>query len=68
MASPVNYLGVYKALYSYEAQGEDEVAIEEDQLVFVLDNSDDEYDPFPYWSASPHTLMTPSLCSVLLAG
>lgn len=35
-------LGLYKAQYTYTAQGEDEVSMEEDQLVFLLDNSDDE--------------------------
>jgi hypothetical protein len=36
-------LGLYKALYSYAAQGEDEVSVDEDQLVFLLDTSDEEY-------------------------
>ena len=34
--------GVYKALYAYEPQGEDEVNMAEDQLVLLLDKSDDE--------------------------
>ena len=40
---PEPCLGTYKAVYAYIAQGEDEVSVEEDQLVFLLDNSDDEY-------------------------
>jgi hypothetical protein len=40
---PEPCLGTYKAVYAYTAQGEDEVSVEEDQLVFLLDNSDDEY-------------------------
>jgi hypothetical protein len=35
-------LGVYKALYAYAATGEDEVDMEEDQLVLLLERSDDE--------------------------
>ncbi len=36
------YLGVYKASYDYTAQGDDEISVEEDQLLFLLDGSDDE--------------------------
>jgi hypothetical protein len=35
-------LGLYKATYAYTAQGDDELSMEEDQLVFLMDNSDDE--------------------------
>lgn len=41
--APEPCLGTYKAVYAYTAQGDDEVSVEEDQLVFLLDNSDDEY-------------------------
>ncbi|PVG01079.1 hypothetical protein CPB86DRAFT_812654 [Serendipita vermifera] len=36
-------LGIYKATYAYTAQGEDELSMEEDQLVFLMDNSDDDW-------------------------
>ena len=41
-ASSGTCLGVYKALYAYVATGEDEVDMEEDQLVLLLERSDDE--------------------------
>jgi hypothetical protein len=40
-------LGVYKALYAYASTGEDEVDMEEDQLVLLLERSDDECADFP---------------------
>lgn len=43
MTVTTTYLGVYKATYDYKAQGEDEISIEEDQLLFLLDNSDEEW-------------------------
>lgn len=36
------YLAVLKATYDYEPQSEDEIAIKENQLLFLLDKSDDE--------------------------
>lgn len=36
------YLAVVKAAYDYAPQSEDEVAIKENQLLFLLDKSDDE--------------------------
>lgn len=35
--------GLYKALYAYESQGDDEVTMQEDQLVLLLDKSDDDW-------------------------
>jgi actin cytoskeleton-regulatory complex protein SLA1 len=38
-----NYLAVLKALYDYETpQSDDELAIKEDQLLFLLEKVDDE--------------------------
>lgn len=37
-----HYLAILKASYDYEPQSEDEVAIKEDQLLFLLDKTDDE--------------------------
>lgn len=42
MTATNDYIGVLKASYKYEAQGDDEISIEEDQLLFLLDNSDEE--------------------------
>jgi actin cytoskeleton-regulatory complex protein SLA1 len=36
------YLSVLKAQYDYEPQSEDEVAVKEDQLLFLLEKTDDE--------------------------
>lgn len=36
------YLAVLKASYDYEPQSEDEIAIKEDQLLFLLERVDDE--------------------------
>ncbi|KAG8834318.1 cytoskeletal protein binding protein [Serendipita sp. 399] len=36
-------LGIYKATYAWEAQGDDEVSMAEDQLVLLLDNSDSDW-------------------------
>jgi hypothetical protein len=37
-----SYLAVLKAAYDYAPQSEDEIAIKENQLLFLLDKSDDE--------------------------
>lgn len=42
MASNEEYLEVLKASYDYEPQSEDEIAIKEDQLLFLLERTDDE--------------------------
>jgi hypothetical protein len=38
-----SYLAVLKAAYDYEPQGDDEIAIKENQLVFLLERTDEEY-------------------------
>ena len=43
MAPPTKYLAVLKAAYDYEPQSEDEIAIKEDQLLFLIERTDDEY-------------------------
>ena len=45
MASePESYLAVFKASYDYEPQpdAEDEIALKEDQLLFLIERTDDE--------------------------
>lgn len=37
------YLAVLKASYSYEPQSDEEIAIKEDQLLFLLQKTDEEY-------------------------
>ena len=36
------YLQVLKASYDYDPQSEDEIAIKEDQLLFLIERTDDE--------------------------
>lgn len=36
------YLAVLKASYDYEPQSDDEVALKEDQLLFLLERTDEE--------------------------
>lgn len=46
MAQPgEEYLAVLKASYDYEPQSEDEIAIKENQIVFLLEKTDDELSP-----------------------
>jgi hypothetical protein len=37
------YLAVLKASYNYEPQSDEEIAIKEDQLLFLLQKTDEEY-------------------------
>ena len=39
---PELYLAILKASYNYEPQSEDEIAIEEDQLLFLVERVDEE--------------------------
>lgn len=39
---PEEYLAVLKASYDYEPQSEEEIAIKEDQLLFLLQRVDEE--------------------------
>ncbi|KAI6003953.1 hypothetical protein EDD15DRAFT_2507424 [Pisolithus albus] len=44
MTEPVEeYLAVLKVAYDYEPQSEDEIAIKEDQIVFLLEKTDDDW-------------------------
>lgn len=38
-----DYLAVLKAAYDYEPQSTDEIAIKEDQILLLLERTDDEY-------------------------
>ena len=40
--SASGYLDVLKASYDYEPQSEDEIAIKEDQILILLEKTDDE--------------------------
>ena len=42
MATSFSYLAVIKASYDYEPQSEDEIAIKEDQILFLLEKTDEE--------------------------
>lgn len=37
------YLAVLKASYDYDPASEEEIAIKEDQLLFLLEKTDDEF-------------------------
>ena len=39
---PERYLAVLKAAYSYEPQSEDEIAITEDQILLLVEKTDEE--------------------------
>jgi len=39
---PGQYLAVLKAVYDYEATSEEEVSMKEDQILFLLERTDDE--------------------------
>ena len=39
---PNLYLAILKASYDYEPQSEDEIAIKEDQLLFLIERVDEE--------------------------
>ena len=41
-AESEDYLAVLKASYDYEPSGEDEIAIKEDQILFLLERTDEE--------------------------
>lgn len=42
MATQTHYLAVLKAAYDYEPGSEDEIAIKEDQILFLIERTDDE--------------------------
>lgn len=42
-AEQEEYLAVLKASYDYEPQSEDEIEIKEDQLLLLIERTDDEY-------------------------
>lgn len=39
---PDRYLAVLKASYDYSPQSDDEIAIKEDQILFLVERTDDE--------------------------
>jgi hypothetical protein len=42
------YLDILKAAYDYDAQDKGEISIAEDQVLFLLDDSDSESAPFSF--------------------
>ena len=42
MAEMEQYLAVLKASYDYEPQSDDEVKVQDDQILFLLERTDDE--------------------------
>jgi hypothetical protein len=40
------YLAVLKAAYDYEPQSDDEIAVKENQTLFLLERTDDECVPY----------------------
>lgn len=56
-AQPQDYLAVLKAAYDYDPQpdADDEIAVKENQLLYLLERVDDEYVPriTPHLSAMP---------------
>ncbi|VDC02124.1 unnamed protein product [Peniophora sp. CBMAI 1063] len=53
MAELEQYLAVLKASYDYEPQSEDEVKIQEDQILFLLERTDDDWWKVKVKGASP---------------
>ena len=43
MAPATQYLAVLKAAYDYTPDSEDEIELKEDQLLFLIERTDDEY-------------------------
>jgi actin cytoskeleton-regulatory complex protein SLA1 len=39
----MGFLGIYTALYDYQPQGENELAIQEGELLYLLQKSDDDW-------------------------
>ncbi|CAG8450773.1 5257_t:CDS:10 [Paraglomus occultum] len=40
---PINYVNICIALYDYDAQNEDELSFKEDDVLYILDNDDEEW-------------------------
>jgi len=51
---PERYLAVLKACYDYDPQSSDEIAIKEDQLLFLVERTDDEQVLFSFSPLCPH--------------
>jgi hypothetical protein len=55
---PDPYLAVLKASYDYEPQSDDEIAIKEDQLLFLIERVDDECVPRTHYSHTSNSPLT----------
>jgi actin cytoskeleton-regulatory complex protein SLA1 len=49
------YLAVLKASYDYEPQSEDEIAVKEDQILFLLERTDEEYVDWTHCAPATHS-------------
>lgn len=47
----MGFLGVYKALYDYVPQNENELEIKEGEILYVLDKTNEEGDEDDWWKA-----------------
>lgn len=45
MAPTTHYLAVLKAAYDYTPDSDEEIAIKEDQILLLIERTDDEYVP-----------------------
>jgi len=48
------YLAVLKASYDYDPQSSDEIAIKEDQLLFLVERTDDELVLYSFYPFCPY--------------
>jgi hypothetical protein len=51
---PESYLAVLNASYDYDPQSPDEITIKEDQILFLVERTDDEYVFFAPACSLPH--------------
>jgi hypothetical protein len=62
------YLAVLKASYDYEPQSDEEIAIKEDQLLFLLHKTDQEYVRLEAYQRSEADRIVPSWWKVKIKG
>jgi hypothetical protein len=46
---PAHYLAVLKASYDYAPQSDDEIAVKEDQILYLVERTDEEYVVCSWW-------------------
>ena len=62
------YLAVLKASYDYQPQSDEEIAIKEDQLLFLLQKTDQEYVCLDIYQPSEADCIVPSWWKVKIKG